>query len=184
MVAQLVRAPRHVAFVNADDAGYVALAEPVAEAQAEEQDLFVFQSRKPVSRGLTEGVVPAVLGLLGQRQADLLLRQGLLVELRTHLRQVPVLKDADEPGSERALTVVASQHRERAFGCADDQVAPELGDRGFLLFFITRIKAHRSRPQRVDEQAVGPAGAAGEQALPSPLLPLQAAAAQIPIDRV
>src|SRR5262249_3951339 len=62
-------------------------------------------------------------------------------------------------------------------------MAPEFRDCAVLSLFVSRVQSYRPGPQCVDEQAVGSAGAAGEQAVPRPPLAFDAAAAQKTNDR-
>src|SRR5690349_15490223 len=102
----------------------------------------------------------------------------------TQFGEVLVLKDANEPGDERPLSIIASQDRKRTLALAGKEITPELGDGFFLPFGIARKQADGPETQRVDEQAIGAVGASSEQRLPGVGLPLQTGAGQKPIHGV
>ena len=98
--------------------------------------------------------------------------------------EVFVLEDADEPGHQRPLAVVARQDGRRAVALAGDQKAPELGDGLFLPLRVARKQPHRPHSQGVDEQRVGAVGAGVKQGAPTVFQTFQTGAGDEPVEGV
>src|SRR6185437_11291479 len=97
------------------------------------------------------------------------------------LGEVLVLEDANEPGHQGSLSIIASQDRQGTLAFSRQQIAPELGDGLLLAFGIARKQPHRSQTQGIDEQTIGAVGPRREQDLPGARMPLQAGAGQKPV---
>ena len=137
-------------FMNAEQVGHLALAHAIPQPQAEDQQLGVGQRTQCFAGGLAKGFMPSTIRPRRQRQGDIVVRQGMNAAGRTQPGNVGVLKDANEPGHERTLTIVAGQHGQPAGRLADKQLAPETRPPRFP---VARRPADRSEPP---EPAVRP----------------------------
>ncbi len=186
-VAQLGRLARDVALVDAEHERRLALAEAVAQPEAEDQRLAVGQVGQPFAGRLAELLVPAVVAVGRERQVavvEVVVRQGVAAAVMAEVGEVFILKHADEPGHERPLAVVAGENGRGAVAFAGQEKAPELGDGFLLLLRVAREQPHGPRAQGVDEQRVGAVGAGVEQGAPAFLQPLQAGAGGEPVEGV
>src|SRR5262249_51170674 len=132
-------------------------------------------------------LVPASVALGGKRQValvEVVFGQRLDASVLAQLRDVFILKDADQPGYQWPLAVVAGQDGGRAGPFAGPQVPPERGNGLVLALLVAREQPYRPRPQGIDQQAISPTGTSGEQTIPGAGGAFQAAAAEEPIHGV
>src|SRR4051812_23073589 len=104
--------------------------------------------------------------------------------MAAELRDVPVLKNANEPGHKRTLAVEARQDGETAGLLGGIEGAPELVDVAVLSLLVARIEPGGTSTQGVHQEAVATAGAGGEKVLPGGHIALQARRRHEPVERI
>src|SRR5262245_31555655 len=122
----------------------LALAEAVAQPQAQQKQVPIRERGEPVAGRVAEDVVPARVGFGRERSVfeKVVVAQGFGACLAAaQERDLPVLENTDEPGNERSLAIVAGEDGYRARRLGDDEVAPEVLDRRLASLFVARKEA-------------------------------------------